>query len=326
MPAANGHPDAELHPVATGTAIKLVKAHENPAPHVLYSGWFCPFVQRTWITLEEKKIPYQYKEINPYKKEPEFLKLNPRGLVPTLGVPVPGGEKGEDGVERKPLIESNVINEYLDSLPSDESSLLSPDPYTRARQKIWIDHVGTRIIPAFHRLLQHTPEKQYSLEDAKIELRGHFKTWINEASDGGDYWSGKDFSMVDVAIAPWALRLWIFDHFKGIKDLIPAEGQGGADEKSWARWRRWASAVEGRESVTETLSDKEHYLPIYQRYGKHHAPFHDLKFCTDHWQPRTELKVSLQRLLDQVEECHSRIGPCFASTRFIGLFIGTLRY
>jgi glutathione S-transferase len=31
--------------------------------------WFCPFVQRAWIALEEGKVPYQYKEVNPYKKE-----------------------------------------------------------------------------------------------------------------------------------------------------------------------------------------------------------------------------------------------------------------
>ncbi len=34
---------------------------------------FCPFVQRTWICLEEKGLPYQYKEVNPYKKEKHFL-------------------------------------------------------------------------------------------------------------------------------------------------------------------------------------------------------------------------------------------------------------
>ena len=37
-----GIPDEELHPVATGRAADLVKAHENvKADHTLYSGWFC---------------------------------------------------------------------------------------------------------------------------------------------------------------------------------------------------------------------------------------------------------------------------------------------
>lgn len=34
----------------------------------LYGSWFCPFVQRSWITLEEKKVEYQYIEIDPYAK------------------------------------------------------------------------------------------------------------------------------------------------------------------------------------------------------------------------------------------------------------------
>lgn len=259
------HPDADLHPVATGPASTIVSTHQSPAPHILYSGWFCPFVQRTWITLEEKKIPYQYVEINPYNKEPSFLALNPRGLVPTLGVPVKGGKKGEDGVERKPLIESNIVSEYVDSLPSDEPALYSADGYVKARQKIWIDFVSTRFIPAFHRLLQHTPDKAYSLEEAKLELRGHIKTWIVEASEEGPFWSGNKLDMVDVTLAPWAVRLWVFEHFKGVQDLIPGEGQGGEDEKVWKRWRRWYAAIEARETVKNTLSDREKYLVIYQR-------------------------------------------------------------
>lgn len=265
MSPAKNHPDSDLHPVATGTAHDIVQNHQKSAPHILYSGWFCPFVQRSWITLEEKEVPYQYIEINPYNKDAEFLELNPRGLVPTLGVPVAGGKEGEDGVERKPLIESNIISEYIDSLPSAKPSLLSDDPYVRARQKIWIDFVSTRFIPAFHRLLQHTPDKPYSLDEAKLEIRGHLKSWISQASDDGDFWSGKELDMVDVTLAPWAVRLWVFEHFKGVKDLVPAEDQGGDDEKIWARWRKWAAAVEGRDSVAKTLSEREKYLVIYQR-------------------------------------------------------------
>ena len=57
----------------------------------------------------------------------------------------------------------------------------------------------------------------------------------------------------------------MFDHFKGGLG-VPAEGEGGKDEKLWARWRKWLKAVEERPSVRDTLSEKEMYLPIYQRY------------------------------------------------------------
>jgi len=33
----------------------------------LYGSWFCPYVQRVWIALEEKNIVYEYVEIDPYK-------------------------------------------------------------------------------------------------------------------------------------------------------------------------------------------------------------------------------------------------------------------
>ena len=53
----------------------------------LYCAWFCPFAQRAWIALLEKGVPFEYIEYNPYaEKTPEFLKLNPRGLVPVLEV------------------------------------------------------------------------------------------------------------------------------------------------------------------------------------------------------------------------------------------------
>ena len=71
---------------------------------------------------------------------------------------------------------------------------------------------------------------------------------------------------LDNSLLTFAVRLWIFDHFKGGLG-IPAEGEGGSDEKSWARWRKWLKAVEERPSVKNTMSDKEHYLPLYQRYA-----------------------------------------------------------
>jgi glutathione S-transferase len=86
----------------------------------------------------------------------------------------------------------------------------------------------------------------------------------------GPYFFGAEFSLVDVALAPWAVRLWVFDHFKGGVG-IPEEGQGGEDEEVWRRWRVWRKEVEGRKSVNGTLSEREHYLPIYQRYAEDRA-------------------------------------------------------
>ena len=131
-------PDAQIHPSATGPAAKIVSAHQSPAPLTLYSGWFCPFVQRVWSVLEEKKIPYQYVEVNPYHKPESLLKINPRGLVPTLEY------------EGKPLYESSVVLEFLEDVYANSGTRLrSEDPYERAKGRIWSDFVSSMSFTCF---------------------------------------------------------------------------------------------------------------------------------------------------------------------------------
>ena len=257
--------DTSLPPETSGAAAKLAAKHSQEHPLKLYGGWFCPFVQRSWITLAEKNIPHQYIEINPYKKEKEFLEMNPRGLVPTLAVPVDG-----KGKNQRPLFESTIICEYLDEEYSDEDKygprLLPAGTYERARARLWIDHISTRIIPAFYRLLQHTPEKPYSLDQAREEIQGHIRSFIKEADPNSPWFLGENISLVDISLAPWALRLFLVDHYKNGGHGIPNEGDD-KDDETWARWRTWFKAVQERESVKSTWSAEERYIISYKRYA-----------------------------------------------------------
>ncbi|EEP78410.1 predicted protein [Uncinocarpus reesii 1704] len=247
---------AHLHHAATGSAKKLADEHSGEQPLKLYAGWF---FQRTWIVLEEKKIPYQYIEVNPYDKPASLLSLNPRGLVPTLHCPQPGGQAA------KPLYESNIINEYLDdAYPDHTPRFLPSDPYERARAKIWIDFASSKIVPGFHRFLRCQDEE--GISKARAEFLGYLKEFTLAMDDEGPYFLGKGFMMPDVVLAPWAMRLWSFEQFKGGLG-IPDPGQGGPDEEVWQRWRRWLAAVTGRRSVQDVMSDREHYLPIYKRFA-----------------------------------------------------------
>jgi glutathione S-transferase len=282
------HPDSNLHPTATGPAARIVAAHHSPEPLKLYSGWFCPFVQRVWAVLEEKKIPYQYIEVNPYDKPASLLALNPRGLVPTLEV------KLDDGA-RKPLYESNVVCEFLEeAYPGDDGDgdggrvrLLPEDSYERARCRIWMDFCGSRIVPAFHRFLQWQPpaggekdgdkgglgivreEFLKTLKEFAKEMLAttNVDTGDTDTNTTGPFFLGANPSLIDFVIAPWIVRLWVFDTFKEGGVGIPAVGEGGDDEVLWARLRSWKDAVEGRASIRDTLSEREHYLPIYKRYA-----------------------------------------------------------
>lgn len=208
------------------------------------------------MLLEEKSIPYQYVEVNPYDKPASLLKLNPRGLVPTLSY------------ENKPLYESNVICEFLeDAYPNHGPALLPEDPYEKARCRIWMDFVTTRIIPSYHRFLQWQPsESAPSIDGARtafLSTLREFTEAMIEKEGQGPWFGGKEIGMVDLVLAPWAVRLWVFDHFKEGGLGVPLEGAEG-DDGVWKRWREWIGAVEGRKSVKGTMSEREKVLTIYK--------------------------------------------------------------
>lgn len=161
-----------------------------------------------------------------------------------------------------------MICEFLeDAYPDHGAQLLPADPYLRARMRIWVDFVSTRVIPAFHRFLQFQPgqQGQKTIQDVRADFLDTLRQFAEAMEDSGPFFFGKDPTLVDFVMAPWAVRLWVFDHYKEGGLGLPAEGEARDNDGSWARWRTWLSAIEGRKSIAQTTSEKEHYLPIYQR-------------------------------------------------------------
>src|SRR5688572_2478019 len=85
----------------------------------LYHYWSSVCSQKVRLCLAEKGLEFASQHINLFDFDhwsPEYVKLNPKGVVPTLV---------HDG---RPIIESNVIIEYLeDAYPSVR--LRPRDPY-----------------------------------------------------------------------------------------------------------------------------------------------------------------------------------------------------
>lgn len=109
------------------------------------------------------------------------------------------------------------------------------------------------------------------LEQVRREFLDHLKVWTKEMHPEGPFFLGSELSLPDIVLAPWAVRLWVFDKFKRGGLGIPAEGAGGLDGPVWDRWRKWLVAIEGRDSVKATTSQREYYLPIYKRYADNTA-------------------------------------------------------
>ncbi|KAF5354979.1 hypothetical protein D9756_005532 [Leucocoprinus leucothites] len=233
-------PDVQIYPHATGAAAETVKQHQSPQELVFWSGWFCPFVQRAWIALEEKGIPYQYKEVNPYKKEKHFLDINPKGLVPAVEY------------NGKALYESLVLLEFLEeAYPSHSPNLLPPDPYDRAVARIWLDHITKNYLSAYHRLMQfQEKERQDEAREALYEAQRKLVKQVK-----GPYFFGDEFSIVDVAVVPWVQRDWVLSENRAYDRSAVGEA-----------WVKYAKALTERPSVQKTQSLRENYLPIYGRY------------------------------------------------------------
>jgi glutathione S-transferase len=136
-----------------------------------------------------------------------------------------------------------------------------------------MDYVTSRVVPAYHRLLQFQPTSYEGdgaarLDELRAEFRNCLLEFAGEMTDAsqGPFFAGEEIGLVDIQMLPWAVRLWVFDEFKGGLG-IPEKGEGGKDEERWERWRVWLAAVHERDSVKKTMSDREHYLPIYKRYA-----------------------------------------------------------
>lgn len=140
----------------------------------------------------------------------------------------------------KALYESLVLCEFLeDAYPTYEPKLLPSDPFDRAYARLWIDFITKSVLPANMRLTQaQEPEKQKAaLEETNKALR----TFAEKVK--GPYFLGDNFSLVDVAIAPWVAR-----------DYIVREHRGYTREGVSDAWKKYADNLEKRPSLINTTS------------------------------------------------------------------------
>jgi glutathione S-transferase len=133
------------------------------------------------VCLKEKKLEFASHYVNLLRFEqhaPEYLAVNPDGIVPTLV---------HDGVR---ITESSVINEYLDEVFPDPP-LKPASAIERARMRIWTKYVDDYFGPAASRIgwhfLLHPIASRLSAEEreqrlARIPLRDRREKWATVAS------------------------------------------------------------------------------------------------------------------------------------------------
>ena len=86
---------------------------------------------------------------------------------------------------------------------------------------------------------------QAQTKDAQDSAREEFYKALRTVSEKrvGPYFIGEEFSLADVAIAPWVVR-----------DYIATENRGYKREDVSDAWKEWADLLENRPSIKQTSS------------------------------------------------------------------------
>lgn len=166
------------------------------------------------IALEEMEIPYEAHTVtlsDADVKSPEFLSLNPNNKIPAIIDP-----NGPDGAPIG-LFESGAILLYL---AEKSGKLLGNTPREKAIIQQWLMFQMGGLGPMFGQMgfffkfagaeyEDKRPQQRY-IDEAKRLLA------VLEKELSGKDWIAGDYSIADIAIAPWLAAL----DFYGAKDVV----------------------------------------------------------------------------------------------------------
>ncbi|MBU3553160.1 MULTISPECIES: glutathione S-transferase family protein [Polynucleobacter] len=172
-------------------------------------------------------------------RSPEFLKLNPNGLVPTL--------EDRDLV----LWESNTIMRYLAS-QYDKNKRFPVDIKTQYGSEKWMDwQVGTLwpvLRPAFLGLTRVLEaERNYGSIEKAYQDTNQLFALLDQTLESQAYCSGKQFHIGDVVLALCAHR-WIL-----LNESFPKETGARANLKNIHRWLKQLES----ETLFQEFAEKE---------------------------------------------------------------------
>ncbi|SPN99514.1 related to glutathione transferase omega 1 [Cephalotrichum gorgonifer] len=214
------------------------------APKIkLYTSHLCPWAHRAHIALAELDLPYEEEIIDlSVPRTPEYLAINPRGLVPTISY---NGEL---------VTESGIVAQLLaDAHPSH---LLPPSnaeggALRRARTSFFVDAY-------FSKVSSFSTKVVYGAGDVDAEaLAPQFvEAVVKELEpllqDAAPFFGGSEkLTQAEVLTGSFIIRLLAFRR----AGLLPESFFAPLPEKAPAFWK-WAQAVAAHPSVTRVFPEE----------------------------------------------------------------------
>lgn len=217
---------------------------ETALPRItFYTSHSCPFAHRAHIAIKELRLPYEEVLIDLGKPREEwYLKINPRGLVPSLNY------NGEI------ITESAVVTQFLaDAHPSHlvPASNAPGGALRRARIAFFVDAWSTKVQTNVYGLMRHADPS--TAEEKTAELVAAIGKEIEPLlEDAKPYFGGSDkVTLVEALVASFVIRLYAF----GRGGMLPESLLGRLD--ALPNFSRWARTLEKTESVTYVWDEKK---------------------------------------------------------------------
>ncbi|KAF2849850.1 glutathione-S-transferas-like protein omega 1 [Plenodomus tracheiphilus IPT5] len=210
---------------------------DGNAPKItFYTNHRCPWAHRAHIVLKELGLKYDEVIIDlDTPREPWYLKVNPRGLVPAIDF------NGEI------VTESGIVSQFLaDTYPSHvlPAAGTLEGALTRARINFFVDTWFSKAGSHWFQIL-----RQESNED-KEKLSKDFVGIVEKEiepllKDAGPFFGGSTkVTLAEVLTAPFILRIYALARH----GLLPQSVLEGLDKLP--SFSKWAAAVVKEESVT----------------------------------------------------------------------------
>ncbi|KAF2178238.1 thioredoxin-like protein [Zopfia rhizophila CBS 207.26] len=208
----------------------------------LYTNHRCPWAHRTHIVLKELGLPYEEVTIDLDKpREPWYLDVNPRGLVPSI--------KYSNGPLKEEIItESAIVSQFLaDAYPSHLLPAADGSPtaaLTRARINFFVDTWFSKAGSYWMQIVR---------KDSKEEQETLVKEFISVVAkeiepllkDANPYFGGSEkLTLAEALTAPFILRIYALAK----NDFLPQSAISGLN--ALPNFSKWAEEVIKHESVT----------------------------------------------------------------------------
>ena len=217
-------------------------------------GNTCPYAQRTAIVFNELEISFDLTEISGRPKPDWYLKINPRGKVPAIRVITVSPPQV--------IYESSICNEFLcdyaTTVLAKDQQLLPSDPFSRAKIRLLNDHCDTVFTKSqFTFLMNKIEGKDQELANEMEDSLAIYEEALEES--GGPFLCGEYFTLADVQIYPFILRLIVtLRHFKGYE----------LSNDKFGRVLSWFHNCSMKQSVRQATISNEKIIEVYDMFMK----------------------------------------------------------